>query len=213
MEALRVLRPYCAVPLTHQNLTARLQSYKRPNDKIRYWIGQGYLIPIARGLYVVSEDFCEARPSDILIANVLYGPSYVSLEYALAYYQAIPESVAEISSVTTRRSKSTDTPLGRYSYTHVPLPYYSYGIQSHSVDGKQYALLASPEKALMDTVVCTRKLLLRSRKDARNWLLDMRLDEDWLAGLDASLLRQIWEHAPKRESLQNLFNSLSDYVA
>lgn len=213
MEAWHVLRPYCAVPLTHQNLTARLQSYKRPNDKIRYWIKQGYLIPIARGLYVVSEDFCEARPSDMLIANILYGPSYISLEYALAYYQAIPESVAEISSVTTRRSKSTDTPLGCYSYTHVPLPYYSYGIQSHSVDGQQYALLASPEKALMDTVVCTRKLLLRSRKDARSWLMDMRLDEEWLAGLDASHLGQLLEHAPKRESLQNLFNSLADYVA
>lgn len=212
MEALRILGPYCAVPLTHQNLTAYLQNYQRPNDKIRYWIRKGYLIPIVRGIYVVSEDLCEARPSDMLIANIIYGPSYISLEYALAYYQAIPESVVEISSVTTQRSKCTETPLGCYSYTHVPLPYYSYGIHSHSVGG-QYALLASPEKALMDTVVCTRKLLFRSGKDARSWLSDMRLDEEWLAGLDLAHLRQLLEHAPKRESLQKLLNSLSEYVA
>ncbi len=39
-------------------------------------------------------------------ANLLYGPSYVSLEYALHHYSLIPERTAEITSVTPGRSKN-----------------------------------------------------------------------------------------------------------
>jgi hypothetical protein len=62
------------------------------------------------------------------IANPLYGPSYISLEYALSYYGLIPERVESITSVTTKRSKKFITPLGSFSYEHIPLKAYPIGI-------------------------------------------------------------------------------------
>lgn len=213
MDPYHLLKPFCPVPVTHQNLVPLLKGYKRPNDKISNWLDKGYLIPLSKGIYCISEDICGSKPSAILVANILYGPSYVSLEYALAHYQAIPESVEEVSSVTTKRGKTVETAMGRFSYTHLPLPYYSYGIGLKQLENGQYALMASPEKTLFDTVVCTRKLLFRSAKDARHWMADMRLDESWLDSLNQKLMARWIGSAPKKESLRHLLNSMEAYVA
>lgn len=213
MRPFQLLKAFGPVPVTHQNLVPLLKAYKHPNDKIRDWVDKGYLIPLVKGMYAISKDITGARPSSLLVANMQYGPSYVSLEYALSYYQAIPESVADISSVTTNRSKTVENALGRYSYTHLPLPYYAYGIRSTQLDHAQYALIATPEKALFDTVVCTRRLLLRSAKDARHWMDDMRLDEAWLDSLDHERMERLLGQAPKKESLRHLVKALVAYVA
>lgn len=41
-----------------------------------------------------------------IIANTLLRPSYVSLDYALFCYNAIPERIYEITSITTKHSKN-----------------------------------------------------------------------------------------------------------
>ena len=207
------LKKFGAIPLRHQNLLSVLEGYKRPNDKIRDWVKKGVLISLAKGIYVVSEDIVERKPDPRLVANILYGPSYVSLEYALSFYQAIPELVTEVSSVTTQRSRSMKNGLGRFSYTHLPLPYYSYGIQLEAVDDGAFVLIATPEKALFDTVVCTRKLLLRSTADVRHWIDDMRLDEDWLASLNRERMYKLLREAPKKESLRKIIQILGVYVS
>jgi len=207
------LKKFGAIPLRHQNLVSILEGYKRPNDKIRDWVKKEVLISLARGIYVVSEDIVESKPDPRLVANILYGPSYVSLEYALSYYQAIPELVAEVSSVTTQRSRSIKNGIGRFSYTHLALPYYSFGIQIEPIDERQHVLMATPEKALFDTVVCTRKLLLRSAADARHWIDDMRLDEDWLASLNIERMYRLLREAPKKESLRKIVQILGVYVS
>lgn len=59
------------------------------------------MIKLRRELYVLPDQ----PASDLEIANRLYPPSYVSFEYALAYYHLIPEAVYEITSATTRTSR------------------------------------------------------------------------------------------------------------
>src|SRR3989344_4847720 len=62
---------------------------------------RGFILQIKRGLYV----FPDVLPPDVYIANKLYSPSYISLEFALSYHGVIPETVYEITSVTTKTTR------------------------------------------------------------------------------------------------------------
>lgn len=84
------------------------------------------------------------------MANKIYGPSYVSREYALAYYGLIPEYVAEVTSMSTKRSRNFDTPIGRFSYVHIPPKLYQINFNLVTVRNNETALLATAEKALAD---------------------------------------------------------------
>src|SRR5690606_41083294 len=117
-------------------------------DKIRDWVHKGYLIPLVRGMYTINAGITGSKPSSLIVANMQYGPSYVSLEYALSYYLAIPEMVMEISSVTTKRNKTIENTLGRFTYIHHPLPYFTYCIRSVKVATKHLALIATTAHAL-----------------------------------------------------------------
>ena len=105
---------------------------------------QGFVLQLKRGLYI----FPDALPPDVYIANKLYSPSYVSLEFALSYHGVIPETVYEITSVTTKATRRFET-LGKvFSYRKIKkIGYTGYEIQ------KQQGLsfyLADAEKALVD---------------------------------------------------------------
>jgi len=179
--------PLCrfrAVPLTREALDEVLQRYRRPNDKVSEWLREGALQPLRRGLYLPGPGLRSAPACLPLVANHLYGPSYVSLDFALAWHGLIPEGVAEITSVTPRDSRRFDNALGRFSYRHLPLPFYATG-QSLGEDSEGLGfLIASPTKALCDRLVLSRELPPLSRTAMRQWLLeDLRFDPDSLAEL------------------------------
>ena len=149
-------------------------------------------------------------PEPFLIANHLRGPSYVSLESALSYWNMIPERAYEISSVTLKTSKIFKTPVGRYSYRHLNAPYYSYGIKSIAYSPKQTILIASAEKALCDKIVLTPKIYLRSIKQTQEFLMeDLRMDSEVLKTLDTKLMELWIENAPKKSSLKMLIKTLT----
>ena len=100
------------------------------NDKIRQLVKKQVLIPLIRGKYVVSPFKSKQEISTELIANHLYGPSYVSYESALSYFGIIPERIYTIKSATTKRKKNYHTTLGNFMYVTVPNQYYSIGVQS-----------------------------------------------------------------------------------
>jgi hypothetical protein len=123
----------------------------------------------------------------------------------------IPEKVYEISSATARNSKTYQTPAGRFSYTHIPLPYYSFGIQQLELTKKQIVLVATPEKALCDKIVTTPGLLFRSPAQAKKWLTeDMRIEKDMLGKLDYKEIGSWIIETPKKESFQMLFKTLEE---
>lgn len=54
-----------------------------------------------------------------LIANHLYGPSYVSMSWALRWHGLIPERVHLIQSLTTKHSRKFTNSLGEFHMTSV----------------------------------------------------------------------------------------------
>lgn len=182
-----------------------LAAYRRPNDKISEWLADQSLIAIKRGLYVCNPARMGLSVSLPLIANQLYGPSYVSLDYALSHYGLIPEAVHQITSVTTRRAKIYDTPLGRFSYERLALSVYPLGIVSTRNEAGHYYLMASREKALCDKLIQTPNLAVTSPAALLSYLnQDLRLDMDQLADFDQGLVRDIAAAGVKTRLLETL---------
>jgi len=203
------IQEFAGEPLTRQLMMGLLKEYKRPNDKINELVKKGLLISIKKGLYIPGPKMNIPKPEPFLIANHLWGPSYISLETALSYWGLIPERVYEISSVTIKTTKTYKTPIGRFSYFHMSLPYYSFGIQSVSLTPKQVVLIASPEKALCDKIVMTSGVFLRSSRQVQEFLIDdLRIDEEMLGKFDLKEINSWIEDAPKKSSLEMLVKTL-----
>ena len=189
MQLEKKLSSLGGVPLTHGALLSMLKEYRSPNDKIVRLIGDGWLVPIKKGRYAVSPERTTIPISTPLVANLLYGPSYVSMDYALYHYGIIPERVVEVTSMTTRRGKVYDIPIGRFSYTHSPLDFYPVGIDRVENTDKTGFLMASPEKALCDKLVFTRNLNIASQRALRELLFDdLRLDEESIPRFDPKVI-------------------------
>ena len=204
----KTLRKLGSIPFGHGVLLSLLPGYRRPNDKIADLLAKGVLLPVRRGLYVLGPDEREEPISLPLVANVLYGPSYVSLEFALSRYGLIPEAVFDVTSVTLRRSRVMTNPLARFSYKHLPQPVYGVGVQTKHEGGAAF-LLASPEKALCDLVMLTRGLPYMSVAAMRSWLLEHhRMDAEMLRDLDRQVVHDCAAAGYKARYLRVLAETL-----
>ena len=203
------IQAYGEQPINKQLLLDLLKDYKRPHDKIDELVKQQMLIQIKRGLYIPGTRLNITPPEALLVANHLYGPSYISLDTALSHWGLIPERVFEISSVTTNNSKIYKTAMGRFSYAKMPLPYYSFGIQQVQLTKRQTVLMASKEKALCDKIITTSGVLLRSVKQTLELLIeDFRIDETSLRTLETPTINSWLKDAPKQNSLATLVKTL-----
>ena len=199
------LRSFAGVPLTHGILLSILGEYRSPNDKIVRMIDEGLVTPIKKGMYVVSPEITGIPISLPLVANLLYGPSYVSMDYALAYYGIIPEMVVEVTSMTTKRGKAYDLSIGRFSYTHSQPELYSIGIDRVENPDQTGFLMASPEKALCDKLIFTRNLNVRSKRALHELLFDdLRIDEDALVHLNPEVIKACMAVKVKADMLHAL---------
>jgi hypothetical protein len=211
MELRQTIRSFSTQPLPHQVLLSLLKDYKRPNDKVHNLLREGVLTSIRKGLYIAGPAVATGKPEPFLLANHILGPSYVSLDTALSYHGLIPERVFETASVTTKTSREFHTPMGTFSYTRFPLPYYSFGIRRIQLGEDQFALVASPEKALADKLINTAGVTLRSSKSTTTWLLEnLRLDVDGLKAFDTHTMLGWVQDAPKKDSLSMLIKTIGD---
>src|SRR3990170_9057478 len=85
----------------YQLLIYALSNYKKPRDKITSLLKDNIIIRVKKGLYIFADKYRREPICLELLANLLYGPSYVSLEYALSFYNEIPEKVELITSITS----------------------------------------------------------------------------------------------------------------
>ena len=115
------------------------------------WVKEGKLIRLKRGLYTLPETRRKVALPRLWLANALYSPSYVSLEYVLSLHDLIPERVDVVTSVTTRKTKKYTTRLGTYDYHHLERGRF-FGFEEIREDEKFSALVALPEKALLDWI-------------------------------------------------------------
>ena len=197
------LRTLGNVPVSTAVLKSFLVGYSNPNAKIKLWVEQGYLVPLKRGLYLVSQEISQQEPCVGLIANHLYVPSYVSLQYALRQYGLIPERVMMVTNITTCHARSFNNSLGYFVYHYVDRPYFALGITSKTEGNSSY-MMATPEKALVDTILFTAHVP-NSLVGMEQFLAeDMRFDMDALHTMNIPLLQAIAEVAPKRTIIQNL---------
>jgi len=197
-------------PITHQLLKSWLKDYRRPNDKINALKSEGVLASVKKGFYIAGPKTRAGRPENALLANHLLGPSYVSMDTALSFYEVLPERVYAVTSMTTKASREFKTPIGSFVYVHLPLPYYAFGLTMINLSNEQSAIMASPEKALCDKIVSTSGLIIRSASNASSYLIDdLRMDEDALKRFNTQMMKDWLSDAPKKESLQMVIKMIS----
>jgi len=210
MNITQALSGYSTQPLTHQLLMWLLKDYKRPNDKVHSLLTTGILSPVKKGLYIAGPAVKATKPEPFTLANHILGPSYISMDAALSYYGLIAERVFEITSMTTKASRTFKTPEGIFSYTHLALPYYSFGIRQEQVADEQFVMMASPEKALFDKVLTTSGIIFRSPINVLDYLVDdLRIDEDSLKELDTNVMASWLPDTPKKETFKMIIKVLN----
>lgn len=169
-----------------------LNGYACPRDKISAWLASGELIRIKKGLYIFGESVALQPYSHEALANIVYGPSAVSMRYALNYYGLIPERVTQITSITNKRVKFFSTPIGAFQYYYLHPKKYPVGVIVNEHNTEQPFLIASPEKALCDHISIVDKNIILNNHDLENYLLeDLRLDETVLRKFNLSILQEI----------------------
>ena len=185
------LSRYTSKIIDHATLVAILTNlgYKQINDKIVWLKKQGILTPLKSGLYIYNSTSKEQSISKEIIANILLGPSYISFDYALWYYLLIPESVYEVTSATTKRSKTFGTPFGTFSYRQIKKGLFSLGLNIKSTKSGNF-IIASKEKALCDKVYYTKDISIRSKKAMFDFLEDdLRIDMNELLECDMKIFQ------------------------
>lgn len=166
-------------------LCEQLRSYSGKREKIRQLINEGEIIRVKKGLYALGPSY--RRPyNTFVLANMLYGPSYISMQSALSHYGAIPESVSVISSMNPKRRKVFRTTVGEFRYHAVPAHAYPVGVDTHKF-GDQFVLMATREKALLDLVA--QSDVPPSQVEA--FLSGLRLSTQFLESLDKERLAAI----------------------
>jgi Predicted transcriptional regulator len=175
-------------------LRQALSGYASPDDKIGDMVRQGELIRLRRGFYAVAPAYRQKPLSLEIIANRLYGPSYLSMEYALSWHGMIPERVTELTSVCLGRSRSFNTEVGIFSFISVKQLTYAEGYDLFDLPDGRHFLMAVREKALVDIIANRRNVSLTSVGEVRTRLLDdLRMDTATLLDLDLERVERFSE--------------------
>ncbi len=170
----------------HLTLMHELRDYASPKARLTRMIKSGDVIQVRRGLFLEAKESGYSLKS---LAAVIYGPSYISFEYALAHYGLIPERVQAVTSAVYNKNKNRrfHTPLGDFYYYYLPAAVFPYGVVLGEENGQSY-LIATPEKALCDTLYKTRGV--GSVKSLKALLFeDRRMEREAILALDRESLR------------------------
>ena len=176
----------------YQSLLDTLTVYSRPRAKITALLRDGVIVRVKKGLYIFGEQERRKQLCRELLANLIYGPSCVSLEYALASHGLIPERVETVTSVTSGRSRAFDTPVGRFTYRMISMEAFPVGVDRvETGDGRAF-LIATPEKALADVLVADRRGTIGSRRELASYLDEsLRIEMGRLKEMDRDLLNEL----------------------
>ena len=170
-----------------QALKVKYANYSNINQKISLEEKRGNIIRIKRGLY--TDNLLTDAP---IIANVCYGPSYLSFEYALSYYGLIPEYVSSYTSATFSKKNNKTYLVSNlcFQYYSIPNEVFSKGITFLvNEKGIRYKI-ATKEKAICDLLYL--KYPVRSIKDLKVMLFDdLRIDYFEFIKLDFKFIKSI----------------------
>jgi predicted transcriptional regulator of viral defense system len=167
------------------------------------WVNSERIYQLRRGLYSIAPPYQKIKPHPFLVANRLQRSSYVSLQSALAFYGLIPETVNITVSVTTGRPERLETPLGIFEFRHIKSNIL-FGYQMTDL-GDQEALVATPEKALLDLVY------LQPGGESPKYLQELRLQNLDRLNLD-QLKKQskVFDSPKMRAATKNILQLIQD---
>lgn len=149
-------------------------------------VANGELLRLRRGFYCLASRYQRHPLNLFVLAQRIYGPSYITAESALSYHGWIPEAVPAITSATTKRARDFKTPIGFFSYRRVlSVPFYT-GVHRESSEGDSF-FMASPLKALLDFVFIYKK----EWKGIKPLLQSLRIDEEHLMRLQPDELKDL----------------------
>ena len=157
---------------------------------IKRAMSSGEILNIRRGLYCLAPKFQKKPVSVYSLAERVYGPSYVSLETALSYHGWIPEAVYACTCASYRTTKQFETPLGIFSYKHVPQRTFYLSVERREDENGSVFLMATPAKALADYLY-THRLNWIGINEATE---SLRIDAVDLAGVDVRELSELSEN-------------------
>jgi predicted transcriptional regulator of viral defense system len=170
-------------------LKGALSDYAAVRQKINELLKSGIIIRVKKGLYAFAPEYNNAPVCKEVLANLIYGPSCISLEYALAYHGMIPERVETLTCVTPKRDKEFTTPLGKFTYTYLSPRKYPHGIEQVWIDSNHPVLMASAEKALCDYMVLNKVPDMTDTDAAKDFLeSDLRIEKDNWKRFDPNIL-------------------------
>lgn len=201
------LRQIGNIPVTASALESLFPHIRRGDQKLRLLERNKQIIRLKKGVYVCSPEITGKPLSTELIANHLYAPSYVSMLSALRYYGLIPENVYTEQSMTLKRARHFDTPLGRFDYTHISREAFPVGLVS--IRKADYAfVMATPEKALCD-LIAHSLVNLRYLREAEIYLMeDIRMAWEDFKQMDAGIFEEYVKVGKKADSIHTLLKLL-----
>ena len=116
------------------------------SKQLHRFINRGLIGRIKRNLYYLKGK----EVDEMYIANQIYKPSYISLEYALNSYGIIPDVPFAVTSVSLTTTKNVKTSMGSFYYSKIKKSLY-FGFKNvESFEKDYYMLVAEKEKALLD---------------------------------------------------------------
>lgn len=182
-----------------------LKDFKKPRDKVAALIAEGKILRLKKGLYVFGENWRNGPLNLEIIANLLYGPSCISFEYALTHYGLISERSRVVTSSVIGDTKTFYTPIGTFEYRAMDREKFKIGIEYKDLGKEGGYFIASREKALADLIYRTPGI--RTIEQLRHYLFEeMRIDETQFRRFDFNKLNEI-SKAYKKNSI-NMMSKL-----
>jgi predicted transcriptional regulator of viral defense system len=170
------------------------------------WAKDGYIQSLGAGAYLFSE----AKVAPEFIANRLRQPSYISLEYALYYYNLTVDISFHVTSVTTKGTKNITIGDKTFFYHHIkPTVFDGFIVKetgSHENAGQRF-YIATPEKALADLFYLKPNRLKNADdfREARFHEEEMKNTFDWRGIFNLASLY-------KNNSLEKRLQNFKDYI-
>lgn len=173
-------------------LKSALADLASPRDKVTHFLHSKALVRVKKGLYVFGPEVAQGPYHPEVLANLIYGPSAISLEYALSFYGMIPERVYTVTSITNKRNKHFSTPVGEFNYRYLHPQKYPVGITLVKLDEQYNIFMATPEKALADMLLFSSKNVLENKTQLEHYLFeDLRIETERISRLNPMLMAEI----------------------
>src|SRR5205809_155490 len=85
------------------------KSYDSRHAIIKRLVQAKILIKLQNDLYLIKESLRKTLLDSFELAQLIWGPSYISFESALGYHGWIPEAVYTITSACSKKGKTVST--------------------------------------------------------------------------------------------------------